>query len=90
MSGRSKTDLQAIQTELKRNQTQEFQMTIWSRIIMMKIRPFRVKTVVLNLLKKNMSYHICVQLGTVEEVLFRIRYIHSYGFQRQTLSLVYD
>ena len=70
ISGRSKTDLQAIQTDMKRNQTQEFQMIIWSRIIlmeMMKILHFRVKTVVLNLLKKNMSYHICVQLGTVEE-----------------------
>ena len=70
ISGRSKTDLQAIQTDMKRNQTQEFQMIIWSRIIlmeMMKILHFRVKTVVLNLLKKNMSYHICVQLGTAEE-----------------------
>ena len=67
ISGRSKTDLQAIQTDFKRNQTQTI---IWNRIIMMemmKILHFRVKTVVLNLLKKNMSYHICVQLGTAEE-----------------------
>ena len=70
ISDRSKTDLQAIQTDLKRNQTQEFQVIIWSRIIMrgmMKILHFRAKTVVQNLSKKNMFYHICVQLGTVEE-----------------------
>ena len=70
ISGRSKTDFQAIQTDGKRNQSPKLQAIIWNRIIMMemmKILHFRVKTVVLNLLKKNMSYHICVQLGTVEE-----------------------
>ena len=75
MSDRSKTDSQAIQIVLKRNQTQESQMIIWSRIIMMemmKILHFRVKTAVLNSSKKNMSYHICVQLGTAEESNFQI------------------
>ena len=75
ISDRSKTDLQAIQTDLKRNQTQEFQVfqefqVIWSQSIMkgmMKILHFRAKTVVLNSSKKNMSYHIYAQLGTVEE-----------------------
>ena len=79
ISGRSKTDLQAIQTDFKRNQ--KLQTIIWNRIIMMemmKILHFRVKTVVLNLLKKNMSYHICVQLGTVEKISFRRKYIIEY------------
>ena len=35
---------------------------------MMKILHFHVKTVVLNLLKKNMSYHICVPLGMLENL----------------------
>ena len=45
------------------------QVIIWSRMmIMTKILHFHVKTVVLNLLKKNMSYHICAQLGTLENL----------------------
>jgi len=71
MSDKSKTDSQVIQTGLKRNQTQEFQVfqafqVIWSQSIMkvmMKILHFRAKTVVLNSSKKNMSYHIYAQLA---------------------------
>ena len=64
MSAKLKTDLRVI---LTKNPSREL---IWSQTIMMKmmkILHFHVKTVVLNLLKKNMSYHICVQQGTVEE-----------------------
>lgn len=65
MSAKLKTDLRVI---LTKNPSREL---IWSQTIMMKmmkILHFHVKTVVLNLLKKNMSYHICVPLGMLENL----------------------
>ena len=63
MSAKLKTDLLAIPIK------DLSQVIIWSRMmIMTKILHFHVKTVVLNLLKKNMSYHICARLGMLENL----------------------
>ena len=69
MSAKLKTDSRVI---LTKNPSREL---IWSQTIMMKmmkILHFHVKTVVLNLLKKNMSYHICVPLGMLENIFRKI------------------
>ena len=65
MSAKLKTDLLAILIK------DLSQVIIWSRILMMimtKLLHFHVKTVVLNLLKKNMSYHICARPGMLENL----------------------
>ena len=63
MSAKLKTGLLAILIK------DSSQVIIWSRMmIMTKILHFHVKTVVLNLLKKNMSYHICAPLGMLENL----------------------
>ena len=71
MSAKLKTDSRVI---LTKNPSREL---IWSQTIMMKmmkILHFHVKTVVLNLLKKNMSYHICARLGMLENLKKRVSY----------------